>query len=1353
MPNYDLGRMGDEQFEHLIQALLKRVIGLGTTTFGAGPDGGREATFSGAAPYPSSQKGWTGSWIFQAKFHNIQRIGAEKARAAVISDLKSELHKICFKYKKKFDNYILATNVPLSSVDEVGTHDKIAADIIPEFTKHIKNIHVWGYDDLSRFLDVHSDVRQPYLHLITPGDLIAELMDRSLSAKSHLAETIQLYARASSETEQYSQLDQAGEIGEKPIPLRKVFVDLDVKVRNDKDLNVAIHNQPDISPDIVDAIRRERVSACLLLLKVQLPRIVLIGGPGQGKSTLGQFIAQIHRAYLLQKRDQINTDRNLLPTAVRVPFRVILKDYAQRLSEAGAYALETYIAEIVSEKAGRAVTADQIQTVLKDNPCLLILDGLDEVTEETLRANMLQHVSTFVARAETLNANLQIIATSRQNNYSDQFDPTIYVHFALVTMDRKKVLEYTAKWTDAKGLDGAKAQFLKSSIKDCIEDRHFSPLMNTPLQVTIFILIILNGGTPPRQREELFNEYLEVIYKRERAKSKTIIQTEKRLLFGLHQYMGYILHRGAAASQDVRSRMKVDEFSTEVFRYLRKQDPFSDELDLHKAANTLIKEARDRLVLLVELESDYFGFELRSIQEFFAAAYLADTAKNDKQRFERFSSIALPPHWHNVALFFAGRVGRSYPGEAAQILEVSREIDRADLDTFMKRGAWLALDIAVDRSFGPARTLQRSAIEYSLTILDTEIDADGLAEIISRLSQLPKEDLLQLVDPILTNRISKLRPWDDLTTLSVYMGLDGKKEVIESFISTVLTKSPDYAEKLFREAVRFNLPLKFVGDTFVQLLASLSNDELVEALLGPFRSSPQYVAALLRPLSAGKEIALALFERGFVDQWRFISKIPEDLGAIQTAKASDVPGQMAIALQMLSVIRGHDFHWKYSASIQALSSQVRGQLVKFATDSTMTIPFRAMCLAMLVRTQQGIAAETALAIAAEKIKTTLEEKEHERVNYFLFFCGLPTLDVILPLASMSKTKRPVRPIFMKGTRKLSPPNAGLLTVIDPFDIEKTKAIWNEIAGQKLEFKELDLAIWKFRQRLEGFPIRRGTNISLRDFGLVIRAISSSVSGPDEGVWRAWASIMRLDILDIDENSEGREEFIQALNGLLGVLEQRMQILTDRWELGALVILICNIGGTDDQVCRLLRIFKAMPMTIDKEPTAAWGSQITAPLLRLQAIAETSDECFAGFLKIFPALVVARRQHIDLFDEAFKSDIARAIHVAKTQDLPVQRGAIMFLAENANKDLDAVRSLVECSRNGEVGRVWIASLLDRTAHQLRPEEAVAFLHPIFIRMPEYPRSLRLAALRSLRDVTKLLPYDLSEDALGLPFQQL
>ena len=45
----------------------KKMIGPGTVIFGAGRDGGREATFTGEAPYPSSADRWNGEWIFKLR--------------------------------------------------------------------------------------------------------------------------------------------------------------------------------------------------------------------------------------------------------------------------------------------------------------------------------------------------------------------------------------------------------------------------------------------------------------------------------------------------------------------------------------------------------------------------------------------------------------------------------------------------------------------------------------------------------------------------------------------------------------------------------------------------------------------------------------------------------------------------------------------------------------------------------------------------------------------------------------------------------------------------------------------------------------------------------------------------------------------------------------------------------------------------------------------------------------------------------------------------------------------------------------------------------------------------------------
>src|SRR5215469_5343750 len=146
MTRYNLNALGNAEFENLFQSLLKEIIGPGTVSFGSGPDGGREAMYFGTANYPSHSNQWNGYWIFQAKFHDTT-CNLSGPRDQILSDLRSELLKITEKYKRPCDNYILCTNVPLSSVHERGTHDKVQ-EIAGKFNHKIKNIVVWGYDDV-----------------------------------------------------------------------------------------------------------------------------------------------------------------------------------------------------------------------------------------------------------------------------------------------------------------------------------------------------------------------------------------------------------------------------------------------------------------------------------------------------------------------------------------------------------------------------------------------------------------------------------------------------------------------------------------------------------------------------------------------------------------------------------------------------------------------------------------------------------------------------------------------------------------------------------------------------------------------------------------------------------------------------------------------------------------------------------------------------------------------------------------------------------------------------------------------------------------------------------------------------
>ncbi len=60
--DYDLTRLGSREFEHLTQALALKVFGPSVGVFGDGPDGGREATYSGRVRWAPDDHtaGWNG---------------------------------------------------------------------------------------------------------------------------------------------------------------------------------------------------------------------------------------------------------------------------------------------------------------------------------------------------------------------------------------------------------------------------------------------------------------------------------------------------------------------------------------------------------------------------------------------------------------------------------------------------------------------------------------------------------------------------------------------------------------------------------------------------------------------------------------------------------------------------------------------------------------------------------------------------------------------------------------------------------------------------------------------------------------------------------------------------------------------------------------------------------------------------------------------------------------------------------------------------------------------------------------------------------------------------------------------
>ena len=322
MPKYNLDALGQQEFEHLCQSLVQQIIGPGAQVYGMGSDGAREATFKGKAPYPSKEEQWDGSWIFQAKFHDVQHIGPKAARRSLLVELDNELSKITEKYKHHCNNFILMTNVSLTPVFQKGIKDRIDNKIIPKYHHAIKHIHVWGADEVCRFLDAHPDIRQSYAHLLVSGDIIARLLRLIKTEETDLDELVKLYCHGCYTHEEYAALDDAGDVEDERIALQRIFIDLDAEPPT-------LHQNQQLLVRLPEWLKQaaeddERTSALSYLLDDSILGLVLIGGPGEGKSTLTQYLAQIHRARLIGRLDELGEKIEMFEKCIpRVPLRIL----------------------------------------------------------------------------------------------------------------------------------------------------------------------------------------------------------------------------------------------------------------------------------------------------------------------------------------------------------------------------------------------------------------------------------------------------------------------------------------------------------------------------------------------------------------------------------------------------------------------------------------------------------------------------------------------------------------------------------------------------------------------------------------------------------------------------------------------------------------------------------------------------------------------------------------------------------------------------------------------------------------------------------------------------------------------
>ncbi|MEU2169580.1 NACHT domain-containing protein [Micromonospora chersina] len=749
--DYRLDALSTRTFEHLVQSLAFEAITNELTPFGDGPDGGREATFEGPTGYQAGNSAWQGYGVIQAKFR--QRLGANDGAWAE-RELAKELAAFSTRKRKRRipEYYIFATNVALSAIEGSGSKDKIL-NRLKNFAdaNGIKAYDVWDYDKLRLLLDNNQSVRTAYSAWITPGDVLYELAKHLQRHRHDYYKIVVNYLQKEVLTDQYARLEQAGHSADESIPLSQVFVDLPVTGQPVQSFeNTSTQSDRKkltfFTSGVVEAARQRYVpdpSTSIMGLNGsthdQQGRFVLIGGPGQGKTTLGQFICQIFRTALL-----INVDQGLVdpavrqamdgvinqwdagrlprPMARRLPLRIVLSEFAKRLADGEVSSVLDHLAQKISARSIRSLTPDDVKELMLAYPSILVLDGLDEVPPSTNRDQLLDCIRDFRIDITTEQIDVVIVATSRPQGYNADFSPQQYRHLYLEPLPPPVALDYARRLSEIRfGQDASRFEKVISRLERAMRSPSTARLMRSPLQVTIMTLLVDRMGQPPQERWTLFSDYYNLIYQREIEReipAATVLRDHRSDIDTIHARVGLVLQIESERSGGTDSRLTTQQFSEIVDGYLAEEGHEGEELQ--QLREDIIEAAANRLVFLVGLESGQVGFEIRSLQEFMAAEGLMG---DDAETQSRLRLIAPVSNWRNVFLFAAGKAFSERKHLRDTIGQICSELNDDpvnELNIAVKAGSQLALDLLEDGPAARQPAMSRSLTRLALQLLDTE---------------------------------------------------------------------------------------------------------------------------------------------------------------------------------------------------------------------------------------------------------------------------------------------------------------------------------------------------------------------------------------------------------------------------------------------------------------------------------------------------------------------------------------------------------------------------------------------------------------------------------------------------------
>jgi HEAT repeat protein/GTPase SAR1 family protein len=419
--------------------------------------------------------------------------------------------------------------------------------------------------------------------------------------------------------------------------------------------------------------------ASQLLNQNQSNKFVLLGAPGSGKTTLLSFFA-VMLAQNYPEKLGWDSGIDCLPILINI------RDFA-RLSDINLLDYARQFAE--KNMSVKRLPEGFFEYWLADGRAMILLDGLDEVVEESKRYAVVQQIESFLGQ---YHQNLAII-TSRPAGYKrDFFNTSEFEHYQLQLFDNAKVDEFINRWYDSRVRDAAEAQRRKDSIKKALDENdRIKLLARNPLLLTIIALIHRYQAVLPRARHKLYEKAVETLLKCWDAnKNMTDKSVFKCLdaddLRRLMEILAYWIHTQGSTDKPEGGTLIVKEDLLDQLTKNIKTKKQVERFQAKEEAKRFVDFIQQRTGLLNEQGQDLYAFVHKTFQEYLCAqeiGYQADDEDDFEIVLKHIREHLHDPHWREVLLLL---IAQQKPKKAAKAM-------RAILAANSEHEQWLHRDL------------------------------------------------------------------------------------------------------------------------------------------------------------------------------------------------------------------------------------------------------------------------------------------------------------------------------------------------------------------------------------------------------------------------------------------------------------------------------------------------------------------------------------------------------------------------------------------------------------------------------------------------------------------------------------